>query len=146
VPVRNPRSIRPWQHVLEPLGGYLLLAARLRHDPRAYAGAWNFGPTEENAVVGAELVQAVIASWGGGAWEDLSGGAPAAHEARALTLSCEKARRGLGWRPRWGFAETVARTVEWYRAAGDDDDANRRLCLAQIRAYAGGADERGAAR
>jgi CDP-glucose 4,6-dehydratase len=140
--VRNPRSVRPWQHVLEPLGGYLQLAARLHDDPENFAGAWNFGPDDENAVGVGRLVDAVIAAWGSGAWRHHESQA-APHEARALTLSCEKARRMLGWRPRWGFDETVRKTVEWYRAAGDDATANRDLALAQIVEYEGGtmADE-----
>lgn len=153
VPVRNPGAVRPWQHVLEPLGGYLLLGARLagvgadRHPaPRpstsaeragaAYCEAWNFGPRLEDARTVREVVEALIEAWGSGSWEDRNDPA-APHEAGLLRLSIDKAQARLGWLPRWGFADTVRRTVEWYRAfhggAGPDDLAA--VCRRQIAEY-----------
>jgi CDP-glucose 4,6-dehydratase len=141
VPVRNPDGVRPWQHVLEPLGGYLLLGARLAAseppDARArFAEAWNFGPRTEDARPVRDVVDAVVAAWGSGGWEDRRDpGAP--HEAGLLRLSVEKAQARLGWAPRWSFAETFRRTVEWYRAfhGGASRDELAALCVRQIAAY-----------
>jgi CDP-glucose 4,6-dehydratase len=140
VPVRNPASVRPWQHVLEPLAGYLLLGARLAghgtSDPSAHCQAWNFGPAlGEPHPVGA-LADALVRHWGSGRWEDLhrpSG----VHEARLLRLNVDKARERLRWVPRWGFERTVAHTVRWYRAwhEGADPSALRALSLEQVRDY-----------
>ncbi|MFP5378729.1 MAG: CDP-glucose 4,6-dehydratase [Vicinamibacteria bacterium] len=136
VTVRHPRAVRPWQHVLEPLSGYLLLGARLLEggDPaRTAADAWNFGPAIENTRTVGELVEGIIARWGTGAVAD--GSSPdAPHEAGLLRLEIAKAAAGLDWRPRWDFAEAVARTVDWYRAWADGADM-RGMCLAQVRDY-----------
>ncbi|GAO01372.1 CDP-glucose 4,6-dehydratase [Anaeromyxobacter sp. PSR-1] len=139
IPVRNPRGVRPWQHVLEPLGGYLLLGARLAPGAPARAAhceAFNFGPRHEDARTVREVVETLVAAWGGGAWEDRSDPA-APHEAGVLRLSVEKAWARLGWAPRWSFEEGLRRTVEWYRAhaAGAGAPALAELCRAQIRAY-----------
>jgi CDP-glucose 4,6-dehydratase len=119
VPVRNPDAVRPWQHVLEPLGGYLLLGARLSgvgHDrPAAFCEAWNFGPHSEDARPVRDVVDALVKNWGSGRWDDRHDpGTP--HEAGLLRLSIDKAQALLGWQPRWRFEETFRRTVEWYRA------------------------------
>jgi CDP-glucose 4,6-dehydratase len=117
VSVRNPRSLRPWQHVLEPLGGYLLLAARMlaAPDDGRLADAWNFGPSNLEVVTVGSLVDLFVAAWGCGSWQDASsGGQP--HEAQLLRLSIDKAVTVLGWRPRWSVGETVRRTAHWYRA------------------------------
>lgn len=137
IPVRNPDAIRPWQHVLEPLGGYLLLGARLRGPQAdAHAEAWNFGPRPEDARPVREVVEFLIESWGSGRWHDRRDpGAP--HEAGLLRLSTEKATVRLGWAPRWRFEEGLRRTVEWYRAfdAGASAAALADLCLRQIEEY-----------
>jgi CDP-glucose 4,6-dehydratase len=132
--VRNPSSIRPWQHVLEPLAGYLILAQRLYREGASYAGAWNFGPTDESAVSVATLADEFVRHWGQGvAWRtDHSRTGP--HETHVLRLDCSKALALLGWRPRLHLTQAVAMTVDWYRAAagGTDMDALRR---AQIHSY-----------
>jgi CDP-glucose 4,6-dehydratase len=119
VPVRNPAATRPWQHVLEPLGAYLLLGARLAegaNEERArFCEGWNFGPDPEGSRTVRDVVAAVLAHWGGGTWVDRSDPA-ARHEAPTLRLSSAKAQRRLDWRPRWAFDETIRRTVAWYRA------------------------------
>jgi CDP-glucose 4,6-dehydratase len=119
IPVRNPASIRPWQHVLEPLGGYLLLGARMATGDvaarAALCDAWNFGPAPEAARPVRDLVDLLIASWGEGRWEDRSDPS-APHEGAVLRLAIDKAVAHLGWRPRWDFRETIARTAAWYRA------------------------------
>lgn len=139
--VRNPASIRPWQHVVEPLGGYLLLAARLSgvgaDRPADFCEGWNFGPDAAHAV--SRVVEETICAWGEGGWECRQP-AGAVHEARALRLAIDKARLRLGWKPRWTLAETMQRTVEWYRAhsAGATPGALRELCLRQIADSLGG--------
>jgi CDP-glucose 4,6-dehydratase len=135
VALRRPASIRPWQHVLEPLGGYLTLAARLQSpDAARYASAWNFGPEPGNEPTVRELTDAFFTRWGGGHWEDASS-PDDVPEAGVLRLSIERARAELGWRPRWSVAEAIERTVDWYRRVGEDPAAARASCLADIAAY-----------
>jgi CDP-glucose 4,6-dehydratase len=142
VPVRNPRSLRPWQHVLEPLGGYLLLAARMLTTPdgAALADAWNFGPSGLEVVTVGALVDLFIAAWGSGTWQD-AGVAGQPHEARLLRLSIDKAITLLGWRPRWSVGEAVRRTALWYRRFYQQPPAARvagsmrESCLADIADY-----------
>lgn len=133
--VRNPRSIRPWQHVLEPLGGYLALAAGMLEGRNELCEAWNFAPRQEDARSVAELVDAVIAAWGSGRWSSDEREQP--HEAHTLRISTDKAHARLGWSPRWPFATAVRETVAWYRAAHEGASAEqlRALSLAQIDAY-----------
>ncbi|MGH9088368.1 MAG: NAD-dependent epimerase/dehydratase family protein, partial [Acidimicrobiales bacterium] len=135
--VRNPRSTRPWQHVLEPLSGYLQLAGRLHatDDPERWAGAWNFGPfPSEEATVG-RLADAVVGAWGSGRWVSPAS-AERDVEAASLRIAADKAISCLGWRPRWGFDETVRRTVAWYRRYFDGGgDSMRSASLADIAAY-----------
>ena len=137
IPVRNPHGVRPWQHVLEPLSGYLLLGARLMGPhAAAHCEPWNFGPRPEDARPVRDVVEALIGAWGSGSWDDRHDpGAP--HEAGLLRLSIDKATARLGWAPRWRFAETFARTVEWYRAfhAGAGPRELGDLCRAQIHQY-----------
>ncbi len=115
VPVRNPRSIRPWQHVLEPLSGYLLLAATMlmSDDPR-WCSAWNFGPRPGDETTVMRLVEQFCAAWGKGRWQDV-GDPNQPHEAGVLRLCIDKAATELGWRPRWNLDQAVARTATWYR-------------------------------
>jgi len=133
VVIRRPRSVRPWQHVLEPLGGYLTLARRL-YDDASFAQAWNFGPEERDACDVETLVRAVCAQWGGASYtiesENLK------HEAGYLRLNIEKSETMLGWKPIWRFDRTVANTVAWYRAYMDGADM-RAFSLAQIDEYMG---------
>jgi CDP-glucose 4,6-dehydratase len=137
IEVRRPTAVRPWQHVLEPLSGYLLLASRLLDEDetarRRAAGAWNFGPAIGNTRTVAELADALVDGWGGGSWRDV--GVPdAPHEAGLLRLDIARAAAGLDWRPRWGFERAVALTVDWYRAWVDGADMRARS-EAQIDAY-----------
>jgi CDP-glucose 4,6-dehydratase len=137
VPVRNPHGVRPWQHVLEPLSGYLLLGARLLGPhAAAHCEPWNFGPRPEDARPVRDVVEALVAAWGSGGWEDRHD-VSAPHEAGLLRLSIDKATARLGWAPRWHFAETFRRTVEWYRAfhAGAGQRELGDLCRAQIHQY-----------
>jgi len=140
VPVRNPGSVRPWQHVLEPVGAYLLLGARLSgtgtDHPERLCEAWNFGPLPDATVSVRQLVERMVHHWGGGSWEDRSDpGAP--HEAGLLSLSIEKAQRRLGWKPRWSFEDAVRHTAHWYREAARATSPRevRVLTLGQLQEY-----------
>lgn len=130
--LRNPRATRPWQHVLEPLSGYLQLAEALAADPAAHVEAWNFGPQLEANRPVAELVEALHHHWPG-QWNDHSD-PQAPHEAGLLHLVIDKAVSRLGWHPRWDFATTVARTAGWYRqvAGGASPLA---CCVADLEAF-----------
>ena len=119
IPVRNSASTRPWQHVLEPLGGYLALGAALAKRERfdEVCGGFNFGPDPKANRTVKELVEEML-KWRKGTWVDKSD-PNAVHEAGLLNLDIRKARRVLGWKPRWGFEETVKNTVQWYAAVAD---------------------------
>ncbi|MHB8107753.1 MAG: CDP-glucose 4,6-dehydratase [Candidatus Cryosericum sp.] len=118
--VRNPDSVRPWQHVLESLSGYLWLGALLTRDPARYGGAWNFGPDPENDVSVEQLVGLVCQAWGGAAQFETGTSAHALSEAGILRLDCTKARSQLGWHPVYDVGEAVQQTVTWYRATMED--------------------------
>jgi len=120
VVVRNPGATRPWQHVLEPLSGYLQLGARLLGSgvTRADAcGCWNFGPDPAETRTVKDVVEEVIARFGRGSWRQDGAGGP--HESGLLRLATDKARLQLGWTPRWNFEQTIAATVDWYKAFYD---------------------------
>lgn len=136
IPVRNPGSVRPWQHVLEPLAGYLVLGARMAEKKGSYCDAYNFGPTLESSRPVREMVQAFIDAWGSGSWDDKSD-PNAPHEAVLLRLTVDKALSELGVAPRWNTKATVDATVEWYRAhaSGATGAELRALTLAQIDRY-----------
>ncbi|MGB5136776.1 MAG: CDP-glucose 4,6-dehydratase [Prochlorococcaceae cyanobacterium] len=130
--LRNPRATRPWQHVLEPLSGYLRLAEALWRDPAGHAGPWNFGPHLESNRPVAELVGALHRVWPG-EWRDLSDPL-APHEAGLLHLVIDKACLQLGWQPRWDFATAVARTARWYRQVAEGASPLE-CCLADLDCY-----------
>ncbi|WP_267615689.1 CDP-glucose 4,6-dehydratase [Gordonia bronchialis] len=135
VGLRRPDAIRPWQHVLEPLSGYLTLAARLLSaNPEPYCGAWNFGPRPEDEATVAELTDAMIEAWGGGRWVDNSR-PDDLPEAGVLRLSTEHTADALDWRPRWGLSDAVRHTVGWYRRLADDPTSARAACISDIEAY-----------
>lgn len=132
IAVRNPSATRPWQHVLEPLGGYLRLAEALAMDPEPPCEAFNFGPQLESNRPVRELVHTILSHWPGD-WIDQSD-PDAPHEAGLLHLQIDKAHHQLGWRPRWDYATTIARTVGWYRAV-HDGASPLECCLADLNAY-----------
>ncbi len=141
IPVRNPDATRPWQHVLEPLSAYLALGAALcgRTGDDPLCTSFNFGPDAESHRPVRDLVDAVLAAWPG-RWE-IASDAQGPHEARLLHLDTTRARTLLGWRPRWGFDEGVARTVRWYRdlhGCNSDPAAARKRTREDIDAYAAG--------
>jgi CDP-glucose 4,6-dehydratase len=134
-PVRNPRAVRPWQHVLEPLDGYLTLATRLLtdDDPR-WADAWNFGPLSEDAVPVAQLIEMFLAAWGEGRWIDV-GRPDQPRESHTLRLNVDKALWELGWRPRWNVRRAVTETARWHRRFAAQGGAMRDVSLATIADY-----------
>lgn len=118
--VRNPQSTRPWQHVLDPLVGYLMLAESLAGG-RTGRGSWNFGPAQEETLTVREVADLFVTAWGGGAaWTPAPETVDSKHEALMLTIDSSLARRELDWRPRWRSDEAIRRTAAWYRdrAAG----------------------------
>jgi CDP-glucose 4,6-dehydratase len=135
VAIRNPGAIRPWQHVLEPLHGYLSLAERLCNSGDAFASAWNFGPGEEDCQPVRSIVERLAAEWGGELrWEADAGAHP--HEAGILKLDSAKARRELAWQPRWKLDKALRSVVAWHKAHAAGADM-REVTLAQIREYMG---------
>lgn len=136
--VRNPDAVRPWQHVLEPLSGYLELAARMLRDSQAYAGPWNFGPSAEDGSRPVRwVVERFLEVWGSGTWTSPIASIDAPREARLLGLDSSKARGELGWAPVWDASTAVARTATWYRdfGAGRSVTAARELVAGQVSEY-----------
>lgn len=130
VVIRNPASIRPWQHVLESLSGYLTLAERLYKDGETFADGWNFGPSAKDSRSVREVIDTVVSLWGDGAgWELAQGAQP--HEARTLRLDCAKAQALLGWQPRTGLDAALRWTVRWYQDFARGADA-REITLRDI--------------
>ena len=119
--LRNPSSTRPWQHVLEPLSGYMAVAAGLLTDPEQTRGAWNFGPDAENVRTVEELTQTAIDVWGAGSLR-VERDANQPHEANLLMLNSDKAKSKLGWRVHWDFKTAVTNTVSWYKRVHDGED------------------------
>ena len=127
--VRHPGATRPWQHVLDPLGGYLMLAQRLTENPVQWSGPWNFGPAEDDALPVSDIAAELTSLWGENAhWRDDSkpqnptSTADAAHEAQQLVLSSSQAMTKLKWKPVWRIHRALSATVEWYKAYFDHQD------------------------
>lgn len=133
--VRNPSAVRPWQHVLEPLAGYLMLAQRLCVEGKQWSGAWNFGPDQGDAFSVADLVDMLIKEWGVGSWraEPRSDGL---HESAFLGLDSHRAQTLLSWQPRLKLRDAVRLTVEWYREAMSNHSPNMyQLAVGQLLRY-----------
>jgi CDP-glucose 4,6-dehydratase len=132
--LRHPGATRPWQHVLEPLGGYLLLAQALAQGDDSAASAWNFGPGAEGTASVAVVIGELARLWPGGpaAWRTEE--RPQPHEAGLLALDSSKSRHRLGWRPRWTLAQALARTIDWYSASRTGTDMQA-FTRAQITAF-----------
>ena len=132
IAVRNPHSTRPYQHVLEPLAAYLLIAQK-QYEDKHFAGFYNVGPDERDCVTTGKLVDTFCGKWGNGLeWVNQYDGGP--HEANFLKLDCSKLKKTFGWKPRWSFETAIAKSVEWYKAyaAGEEITA----CMdAQIRDF-----------
>jgi len=113
--IRNPPHVRPWQHVLEPLYGYLLVGQKLLEGNKDFADAWNFGPDKESYVPVKEVADLMIRYWGDGEWMDISDSNEKRHETTLLTLDITKAKEKLGWKPIWQIDKTIQMTTEWYK-------------------------------
>ena len=123
--LRHPESVRPWQHVLDALNGYLALAERLAADPEQFAGAWNFGPESEDVVTVAEVVERLVELWGESAsWKSVATDFP--QETTMLQLDSFKARSELDWQPRLDLERTLGFVVDWYRAYHESRDVTRK--------------------
>lgn len=132
VVIRNPASTRPWQHVLEPLSGYLVLAQALYEQPTAFAEGWNFGPFDEDAQPVSWILDKMVAKWQGASWQLDENAHP--HEAGYLKLDISKAKARLHWQPTWRLAQTLNRIVAWHQAWLDNKDMHA-VCLQEITDY-----------
>lgn len=130
--IRNSHAIRPWQHVLEPLSGYLLLAKKMWEAPTRFCEGWNFGPNMEAVENVWSIASKIIHCYGSGALKDISD-ANAPHEANLLTLDIHKAKFELGWQPKMDIDQAIKMTVDWYKNYKNNDVYN--LCLEQIKQY-----------
>ena len=133
VVIRNPHSIRPWQHVLEPLNGYLMLAEKLHEKGAGFAQAWNFGPDDEDAKPVGWIVDKLTEQWGDSASWVLDG-KDHLHEAHFLKLDCSKAKSHLSWRPRWNIEEAIENIIDWHRGY-INGCSMREMTLKQIESY-----------
>lgn len=133
VRIRNPHAIRPWQHVLEPLSGYLQLARHLYEQGSDFAEGWNFGPTDEDAKPVEWIVQRMCEFWGDNSRYEIDNGTHP-HEAHYLKLDCAKAHMRLGWQPRWNLEKTLHSIIEWVNVYSSSGDL-RTCCLEQIETY-----------
>jgi len=115
ITLRRPHATRPWQHVLEPLSGYVTIGARLNESPKSVTGSWNFGPPETAVHSVEDVARECVKIWGYGEIS-IEIDENAVHEATLLQLNCDKARRELGWSPRWDFKKTIFETISWYKA------------------------------
>jgi CDP-glucose 4,6-dehydratase len=131
--VRNPQSVRPWQHVLEPLSGYLLLAQKLYNNGPKYSGAWNFGPDDRDTKPVEWIVKKICKKWGQNASFKIDKGEHP-HEAHYLKLDCSKAKEELGWYPRWHLEKAIDSVIEWTQEYQGNKDV-RKVCLKQIEEY-----------
>jgi CDP-glucose 4,6-dehydratase len=132
VVIRNPKATRPWQHVLEPLSGYLILAQKLYEDQKEYAEGWNFGPNEQDVKPVDWILDKMISKWPGSSWELDQNSNP--HEAAFLKLDITKAKYKLGWQPVWELSHTLEKIIGWHRAWLDKKDMQT-VCLAEIKEY-----------
>jgi CDP-glucose 4,6-dehydratase len=131
--LRNPGATRPWQHVLEPLAGYLLLAARLYEEPQSSGGSWNFGPSSHEVRTVQNVAEAIIGHLGKGSIEMIESESQV-DEAHLLQLNCDKAHQLLGWYPRWDVEKTLEATALWYKTIMNGGNAEQ-ITRAQIQAF-----------
>ena len=134
--LRNPNATRPWQHVLEPLSGYLSLAQKLYEFPGKYESSWNFGPSTQDVRTVEQVAQTILKAMGAGEVK-FDTERTSLHEANLLQLNCEKSRQEIGWNPRWNVETTIAKTAEWYKLVASGTDALE-VTRRQIQDYFGG--------
>lgn len=136
--IRNPQAVRPWQHVLEPLSGYLLLGQRFLEGKKAFPGAWNFGPDDEGHIPVVSLIRQLQAWLKSIDFEIISDN-NAPHEANMLRLDCSKSRSVLGWKPVWNSSEMLEKTAKWYQ---EFYECGRVLSHEQLTEYIGDAKQK----
>jgi CDP-glucose 4,6-dehydratase len=127
IELRNPNATRPWQHVLEPISGYIILAAKLYEQPESYGGSWNFGPSTYEVRTVQDVATSIIQTLGSGSIK-VDESNHQQHEAGLLQLNCDKAHQEIGWYPRWGVEKTLLATADWYKffiAGGNVEDITR---------------------
>jgi CDP-glucose 4,6-dehydratase len=132
VVIRNPESIRPWQHVLEPLSGYLILAQKLYGSQKEYAEGWNFGPNEQDVKPVDWILGQMISKWPNSSWKLDASSNP--YEAGFLKLDISKVKSKLDWSPVWGLSYALEKIVNWYQAWLNEEDMQA-VCLAEIKEY-----------
>ncbi len=132
--IRSPNAIRPWQHVLEPLSGYLLLAEKLFSQEGRFAEAWNFGPDDSEAKSVEWIIDQLVTNWGDGAGFLINQSAADLHEAHLLKLDSSKSRMSLGWKPQWSVVETIQKICAWHKAHLDGHDM-KTYTLSEINQY-----------
>jgi CDP-glucose 4,6-dehydratase len=131
--VRNPGAVRPWQHVLEPLSGYMKLCEKMWDEPSMFSEGWNFGPKDESVRTVKEVTERVSNLWGDHAtWEKSNGDHP--HEATLLKLDITKAKEQLGWAPKWDLDMALEKTVNWYKSYYSGENMQE-MSLKQIEEY-----------
>lgn len=135
--VRNPNAIRPWQHVLEPLSGYLMLAQKLYEEGPTFGEGWNFGPNDNDAKPVEWIVQKICEKWEGSSYMIDEG--PHPHEAQYLKLDCSKAKMRLGWFPKWDLETAIDKIIEWNKSYQEGQDL-REICIKQIKEYSCGVE------
>lgn len=140
--IRSPNATRPWQHVLEPLGGYMVLAESLAHSNALHGEAFNFGPQQINNHPVRDVANALMKYLPGFTWEDHSSTHPGVNEAGLLKLNCDKALAFLGWHALLSFSETMQLTSEWYKAYYTNNEKIADLTVAQIKQYSSLMDDR----
>lgn len=132
--VRNPDAVRPWQHVLESLYGYLLLGTHLYNEPKKFSLAYNFGPNKKDVSSVASLVKSAIATWGNGFYKTVKP-TNAPHEAGHLMLDNSKAKKMLSWQPKWNAKQTIEKTMMWYKRSLERNCNVEELCKRDIKEY-----------
>ncbi|AVM58656.1 CDP-glucose 4,6-dehydratase [Bacteroides heparinolyticus] len=132
IKIRSPKAIRPWEHVLEPLSGYMMLAQKMWENPTEYCEGWNFGPEAESVLTVWEMATAIIKTFGFGELQDVSD-SEALHEAHLLMLNIDKGKTRLGWKPRLNAMQCVALTADWYKRYKTENVFN--LCLEEIEKF-----------
>lgn len=132
IDIRSPQSVRPWEHVLEPLSGYMLLAKKMWEQPTEYCEGWNFGPEAESVLTVWDVASAIVKSFGRGKLRDIST-PDALHEAKLLMLNINKAKERLGWKPRLTAEQTIALTTDWYQRYRNEEVYA--LCVDEINSF-----------
>lgn len=133
--IRNPNATRPWQHVLDCLSGYVAVAAKAVNEPDALADAYNFGPSADDNVAVSDVLARLQDNWPELTWEAEQAVKKGPHEAALLYLDSSRARRQLGWRPRWGLDQALAETARWYREVQREPSAARQMTMTQIQEF-----------